>query len=81
MAPVIQEITKRTGVEDIVAYNNTYDRMTPGMTELMALVRTVRLAASRQPGRPVLLRRRRGAQGPVQPRADPAAQAGPRQGR
>jgi phage terminase large subunit-like protein len=43
MAPVIQEITKRTGVDDIVSYNNTYDRMTPGMTELMALVKTDRL--------------------------------------
>lgn len=43
MAPVIQEITKRTGVEDVTSYNNTYDRMTPGMTELMALVRTGRL--------------------------------------
>jgi phage terminase large subunit-like protein len=44
MAPVIQEIGKRTGVEDVLAYNNTYDKMTPGMTELMALVRTGRLA-------------------------------------
>lgn len=44
MAPVIQEITKRTGVDDILAYNNTYTNMTPGMTELMALVKTEALA-------------------------------------
>jgi phage terminase large subunit-like protein len=49
MAPVIQEITKRTGVEDVMTYNNTYDRMTPGMTELMALVRTERLAHHANP--------------------------------
>lgn len=42
MAPVIQEIEKRTGVQEIFAYNNTYARMTPGMTELMALVKTGR---------------------------------------
>lgn len=43
MAPVIQEIEKRTGVWEIEAYNNTYQRMTPGMTELMALVKTEQL--------------------------------------
>lgn len=43
MAPVIQEIEKRTGVWEIDAYNNTYQRMTPGMTELMALVKQERL--------------------------------------
>lgn len=43
MAPVIQEIEKRTGVEDVLAYNNTYTTMTPGMTELMALVKQRRL--------------------------------------
>lgn len=42
MAPVIQEIEKRTGVWEVDAYNNTYQRMTPGMTELMALVKTER---------------------------------------
>lgn len=42
MAPVIQEIEKRTGVWEIDAYNNTYQRMTPGMTELMALVKQER---------------------------------------
>lgn len=43
MAPVIQEIGKRTGVPDIVAYSNTYDRMSPSMGDFMALVRTTRL--------------------------------------
>lgn len=38
MAPVIQEIEKRTGVWEIDAYNQTYQRISPGMTELMALV-------------------------------------------
>jgi phage terminase large subunit-like protein len=42
MAPVIQEVEKRTGVWEIDAYNNTYQRMTPGMTELMALVKQQR---------------------------------------
>lgn len=42
MAPVIQEIEKRTGVWEIDAYNNTYERMTPGMNELMALVKQQR---------------------------------------
>jgi phage terminase large subunit-like protein len=40
MAPVIQEVEKRTGVWEIDAYNNTYQRMSPGMKELMALVKT-----------------------------------------
>lgn len=39
MAPVIQEIEKRTGIEEIIAYPNTYARMTPGMNEVMAMVR------------------------------------------
>jgi phage terminase large subunit-like protein len=42
MAPVIQEVEKRTGVWEVDAYNNTYQRMSPGMTELMALVKTER---------------------------------------
>lgn len=49
MAPVVQEIEKRTGVSDVVTYNNTYDKMTPGMTELMALVRTARLVHHANP--------------------------------
>lgn len=44
MAPVIQEVERRTGVEEVVAYNNTYTTMTPGMTDLMALVKQRRLA-------------------------------------
>lgn len=50
MAPVIQEIEKRTGVWQIDAYNNTYQRMTPGMTELMGLVKESRM---RHHGNPV----------------------------
>lgn len=42
MAPVIQEIEKRTGVWEIDAYNNTYQRMTPGMNQLMAYVKQER---------------------------------------
>lgn len=42
MEPVIQEIEKRTGVWKIDAYQNTYQRMSPGMTELMALVKKKR---------------------------------------
>lgn len=38
MAPVIQEIESRTGVWEVDAYNQTYQRISPGMTELMALV-------------------------------------------
>lgn len=38
-APVIQEVEKRLGVWEIDAYQNTYQRMSPGMTELMALVK------------------------------------------
>jgi phage terminase large subunit-like protein len=49
MAPVIQEIEKRTGVWEIDAYNNTYQRMTPGMTELMALVKSERLRHHNNP--------------------------------
>jgi phage terminase large subunit-like protein len=43
MAPVIQEVEARTGVEEIIAYANTYARMTPGMDEVMAMVRDRRL--------------------------------------
>jgi phage terminase large subunit-like protein len=43
MAPVIQEISRRTGVEEIDAYPNTFARMTPGMNEVMAMVRSGRL--------------------------------------
>ena len=50
MAPVIQEIEKRTGVWEVDAYNNTYQRMTPGMTELMALVKQGRF---RHHGNPI----------------------------
>jgi phage terminase large subunit-like protein len=39
MAPVIQEVEKRTGVEELVAYSNTYARMTPGLNEVMAFVK------------------------------------------
>lgn len=39
MAPVIQEVEKRTGVWEIDAYQNNYQRMSPGMTDLMALVK------------------------------------------
>ena len=43
MWPVIQQIGKRLGWRDdddrILAYSNTYERMTPGMTELMGLVK------------------------------------------
>lgn len=49
MAPVIQEIEKRIGVWEIDAYNNTYERMTPGMTELMALVKTERFQSHGNP--------------------------------
>jgi phage terminase large subunit-like protein len=45
MYPVISEIGRRLGVEverDLVPYASTYERMTPGMTELMALVRQER---------------------------------------
>lgn len=49
MAPVIQEIEKRTGVWEVDAYNNTYERMTPGMNELMALVRTKRFQSHGNP--------------------------------
>ncbi|MFD8496326.1 terminase large subunit [Amycolatopsis sp. NPDC059657] len=39
MAPVIQEVEARTGIWEIESYNNTYQSMTPGMDELMALVK------------------------------------------
>lgn len=41
-APVIQEIEKRLGVWEIDAYQNTYQRMSPGLVELMALVKQKR---------------------------------------
>lgn len=50
MAPVIQEIEKRIGVWEVDAYNNTYQRMTPGMTEVMALVKQRRF---RHHGNPI----------------------------
>lgn len=50
MAPVVQEIQKRTAVENVVTYNNTFDKMTPGMVELMTLVKSGRL---RHHGNPV----------------------------
>jgi phage terminase large subunit-like protein len=39
MAPVIQEIESRIGVMEIDAYANTTQRMSPGMTDLMAAVK------------------------------------------
>jgi phage terminase large subunit-like protein len=39
MAPVLQEVEKRTGVWEIDAYNQTYQRISPGMTDLMGLVK------------------------------------------
>lgn len=50
MAPVIQEVEKRVGVPEILAYANTYARMTPGMNEVMALVKKNRF---RHHGNPV----------------------------
>jgi phage terminase large subunit-like protein len=50
MAPVIQEVEKRAGVPEIVAYANTYSRMTPGMNEIMGFVKKRRL---RHHGNPV----------------------------
>lgn len=43
MAPVIQEIQSRVGVEDVLTYQNTYAHMTGGMDDLMSLVKTGRL--------------------------------------
>jgi phage terminase large subunit-like protein len=43
MAPVIQEIEKRTGIEEFYSYPNTYNRMTPGMDELMGFVKAGQL--------------------------------------
>lgn len=39
MEPVIQEIEKRTGVWEIDTYNQIYQRISPGMTDLMGLVK------------------------------------------
>ena len=50
MAPVIQEVEKRVGVPEILAYANTYARMTPGLNEVMALVKKNRF---RHHGNPV----------------------------
>lgn len=50
-APVIQEVEKRLGVWEIDAYQNTYQRMSPGMTDLMALVKQGRF---RWHGNPVV---------------------------
>jgi len=49
MAPVIQEIENRTGITDVLTYNNTYTHMTPGMNELMALVKDRSLAHHNNP--------------------------------
>lgn len=49
MAPVIQEVEKRVGVPEIVAYPNTYARMTPGMDEVMGFVKTGRLRHHNNP--------------------------------
>jgi phage terminase large subunit-like protein len=43
MAPVVQEIEKRVKVPEIVTYSNTYQRMTPGMNEVMAFVKAGKL--------------------------------------
>lgn len=48
MWPVINKVADLTGLDpeegEIVAYKNTYDRMTPGLNEVMALVKTRRFA-------------------------------------
>lgn len=49
MAPVIQRIEQVTGVWEVDAYNNTYERMTPGMTELMSVVKTGRFRSHGNP--------------------------------
>ncbi len=49
-APVLQAVEKRIGVWEIDAYSNTYQRMTPGMTELMALAKNLQF---RHHGNPV----------------------------
>ena len=43
MAPVIQEIESRVGVEDVLAYNNTFANMSPGLDDVMGLVMSRRL--------------------------------------
>jgi phage terminase large subunit-like protein len=47
MWPVINKIATQLGLDpeegEITAYRNTYDRMSPGMNEVMGLVRTQRL--------------------------------------
>jgi phage terminase large subunit-like protein len=37
--PVIQEIAKRTGIEDVFSYKNDFSHMSPGMRSLMDLVK------------------------------------------
>jgi len=45
MAPVVQELEHRASVpEGFVTYNQTFERMTPGMVELMGLVEGRRVA-------------------------------------
>lgn len=48
MWPVINRIATTIGLDpeegELTAYRNTYDRMSPGMTEVMGLVKTGRLA-------------------------------------
>lgn len=48
-APVIQEVEKRLGVWEIDAYNHTYARISPGMNELMVLVKSGRLEHHNNP--------------------------------
>ena len=43
MAPVIQAVQAKVGVEDVLAYTNNYASMTGGMDDLMALVRSSEL--------------------------------------
>lgn len=48
MWPVINRVADAVGLDaeagEVMAYKNTYDRMTPGMDEVMALVKTSRFA-------------------------------------
>lgn len=37
--PVIQEVAKRTGIEDVFSYKNDFSHMSPGMRSLMDLVK------------------------------------------
>lgn len=49
MAPVIQEVEKRTGVQDIVSYQNTFRNMSGGLADLMELVVDGKLAHHANP--------------------------------